>query len=147
MKSFGVKAIVACCVLSLVALTHTLDGSAAAQENAESPTPKMMPKKRAEKPKTATKKKPKARKKAGGRLPAYYGQIELSDEQREKIYGIQRGYREQIQELRKQLQALEAKQKEEINEVLTEEQKAKLTELVDNAKKKRSTPPKKKSGA
>ncbi|MBC8868325.1 MAG: hypothetical protein H8E44_02855 [Planctomycetes bacterium] len=137
MRCFGVKAIVACCVLSLVALTHTLGGSAAEQENAESPAPKTMGKKRAQKPKTAPKK-------AGGRLPRYYGQIGLSDEQRGKVYEVQRTYREQIEELRKQLKAIEAKQKEEISEVLTEEQKAKLAELIGEPKKKRSPPSKKK---
>ena len=143
MRCFGVKVVVACCVLSLVALTLTLGGSAAAQENAESPAPKKMGKKRTQKPK-ATPKKAKTPKKAGGRLPSFYGQIGLSDEQREKVYEVQRTYREQIQELRKQLKTLEAKQKDEINEVLTDEQKAKLAELVGEAKKKRSPPPKKK---
>ena len=139
MRCFGVKVVVACCVLSLVALTHTLGGSAAAQEDAESPAPKKMGKKRTQKPKAMPKK-------AGGRLPRYYGQIGLSDEQREKVYEIQRTYREQIDELRKQLKAIEAKQKEEISEVLTEEQKAKLAELIGEPKNKRSPPSKKKKG-
>lgn len=35
-------------------------------------------------------------KKAGGRLPANFGQIGLSDEQKEKIYAIQGTYSEQL---------------------------------------------------
>lgn len=144
MRRFVVRAVVGCCVLSLVALAHTHSGFANSQENADAP--KAAAKKTTMKPKRSPK-KAGTKKKAGGRLPAYYGQIGLTAEQREKIYGIQRTYREQIQELRKQLQTLEAKQKEEIDDVLTEEQKTKLADLIAEAKKKRSTTTKKKKSA
>jgi len=72
-----------------------------------------------------------------GRLPQYYGQIGLSDKQRKKIYSIQISYREQLQKLEQQLRDLRAKQGSEIDAVLTSEQKKKLSDLLEAARKKR----------
>ncbi|HID23407.1 MAG TPA: hypothetical protein EYP14_13555 [Planctomycetaceae bacterium] len=93
-----------------------------------------------EKPKT-TRRKPRRR------LPMYYGQIGLSREQREKIYEIQAKYRSQIEELMKQIGALRKKQKEEIEAVLTDEQKERLAKLQEEAQKRRAARKKKKSSS
>lgn len=77
-------------------------------------------------------------KKAGGRLPPYYGQIGLSTEQREKIYGVQSTYASQIEALQKQIASLEEKRDGEINAVLTADQKKQLDSLRAAAKEKTS---------
>ena len=94
---------------------------------------------------TVAEKTKAARKRPRGRLPMFYGQIGLSREQREKIYEIQAKYRSQIEELMKQLAALREKQKEEIEAVLTDEQKERLAKLQEEAKKRRAARRKKKS--
>lgn len=78
---------------------------------------------------------PKARKKPRGRLPIYFGQVGLSEEQRTKIYGIQAEYGKQLDDLRKQVAAIEAKRDGEVEAVLTDAQKKKLGELRVAAKK------------
>ena len=75
-------------------------------------------------------------KKTTGRLPPYYAQIGLSDAQRKQIYGVQGSYAEQIDELQKQIAALEEKRDAEIVAVLNPEQKKALDQLVAAAKKK-----------
>lgn len=60
------------------------------------------------------------------RLPRYYGQLGLSDAQREKIYGIQRRHAENITKLQKQLSDAKALRETETQQVLTPEQKQKL---------------------
>jgi len=77
-------------------------------------------------------------KKAGGRLPPYYGQVGLSTEQREKIYGVQATYASQIEALQKQIASLEEKRDGEINAVLTADQKKQLDSLRAAAKEKTS---------
>ncbi len=93
----------------------------------------------AKKPAAKPAEKPAAKKKTiRGRLPAYYGQIGLSKEQREKIYQIQANYRAKIEELEKQLAELRAKQQAEIDAVLTPDQKKRLEELRSRARSRRS---------
>jgi TolA-binding protein len=75
-------------------------------------------------------------KKSNGRLPPYYAQIGLSGAQRDKIYGVQGTYGEQIKELQKQIMSLEEKRDTEIQAVLTPEQKKTLDGLVAAAKKR-----------
>jgi Spy/CpxP family protein refolding chaperone len=70
-----------------------------------------------------------------GRLPQYYGQIGLSDKQRQQIYDVQANYKKQIDELQKQIDALKAKEDAEVVAVLTPEQKKNLDELLAAAKK------------
>lgn len=77
----------------------------------------------------------KVAKKPAGRLPAQYGKLGLSDEQRYEIYSVQANYRKQIDELQKQIDSLKTKQSSEIEAVLTADQKKKLDELLDAAKK------------
>jgi hypothetical protein len=81
-----------------------------------------------------------------GRLPAYFADV-VSGEQREKIYSIQAKYADQIKDLNEQLEALDKKQNDEIDAVLTAEQKAKIdaARAEAAAKKKKKSDDKKKS--
>ncbi len=95
-----------------------------------------------EKKPTAKKGKDKATKTAKGkarnRLPAQYGKLNLSGEQRDKIYAVQAKYRSEFAELQKQFRELRAKQDGEIQAVLSDNQKKELDELLSQAKKARS---------
>jgi hypothetical protein len=75
--------------------------------------------------------------KGAHRLPAGYGQISISDAQKEKIYGIQDKFAEKIAPLQKQLAALRADEAAECEAVLTDAQKKLLVEKRAEAKKKR----------
>ena len=75
-----------------------------------------------------------AAKKFRGRLPSGYGQLGITQKQRAEIYGIQERYHLQIEELETQLEALKAKQAEEIYSVLTPEQKVTLKTRQDKRK-------------
>jgi hypothetical protein len=86
--------------------------------------------------KAAEKKKEKAK----GRLPAYYADV-VSDEQKEKIYTIQEKYAKQLKDLNEQLLAVTKKQNDEIEAVLTAEQK----EQIDKARAEASAKKKKKA--
>ncbi|HBN75975.1 MAG TPA: hypothetical protein DD473_09175 [Planctomycetaceae bacterium] len=73
------------------------------------------------------------------RLPNYYGQIGLSDEQRTKIYGIQAEFRTKSEELIRQLEDMRTEETLEIQSVLTPEQRTELNDLVTAARKKRQS--------
>lgn len=88
------------------------------------------------KPKVAAKADKKEPKKARGRVPAYFAQVGLSGEQREKIYSLQADYNGKIDELQKQVAELESKRDAEVEAVLTDAQKKQLDELRAAAKKK-----------
>jgi Spy/CpxP family protein refolding chaperone len=77
-------------------------------------------------------------KKAVHRVPQYYGQLDLTDEQKTKIYSIQDSYKAQLEELRAKIDALEAKEDSEINAVLKPEQLKKLAEVKAAADKKKT---------
>jgi Spy/CpxP family protein refolding chaperone len=80
-----------------------------------------------------------ATKKNVNRLPANYGKLNLSDDQKTRIYAVQSTYDPKIDELMAQVDALKAKQKSEINAVLTPEQLKKLDEvLAENKSKKQA---------
>jgi hypothetical protein len=66
-----------------------------------------------------------ADKKGTRRLPAYYADV-VTEEQRKEIYDIQAKYAKQIQDLNDQLLALTKKQNDEVEAVLTKEQKEKV---------------------
>jgi hypothetical protein len=72
------------------------------------------------------------------RLPSYYGQIGLSDPQRQAIYRLQEAYSEQIDALEKQLETLKARRDQEIENVLTAAQKQRLGALTEAAAKRRA---------
>ena len=73
-----------------------------------------------------------------GRLPAYYADV-VTEEQREKIYTVQRKYADQLKKLQEQIEALEGQRDAEIEAVLTPEQKAKVAERAAAAAKARSS--------
>jgi len=81
-----------------------------------------------------------------GTLPAYFADV-VSEEQRGKIYAIQAKYADQIKELNEQLEAVRKKQSDEIDAVLTAEQKAKIDAAREEAaaKKKKKADDKKKA--
>ncbi len=116
------------CGLVLAVMLHRHDNIVTAQE--------------ADTKKTTAEKKEdvnQPRKKARGRLPNYFGKIGISTAQREKIYAIQSQYRMQMEELEKQIQALREMQVEDIQAVLTDDQKSLLGKLLDEAQKRRSS--------
>ncbi|MEM9701835.1 MAG: hypothetical protein AAF907_05270 [Planctomycetota bacterium] len=56
------------------------------------------------------------------RLPPGLGVLRMSDEQKERIYAVQAKYYKQIEKLRDEIAALEAKQEKEVIAVLTPSQ-------------------------
>lgn len=87
--------------------------------------------------KSSSKTPAKVEKKAAGRLPMYYGQV-VTKEQRDKIYSVQAKFTDQIVKLREQIESLEMEQKQEVEAVLTAEQRQQVAKLVEDAKSKRS---------
>lgn len=69
------------------------------------------------------------------RLPTYYNKLGLSDKQKKEIYLIQAKYTAKIDELQGQIMALRAKQKADVENVLTAGQKTRLKEIQAGAKK------------
>jgi hypothetical protein len=78
------------------------------------------------------------------RLPSYYADV-VSEEQRKQIYDIQAKYAKQLQDLNEQLLALVKKQNDEIEAVLTAEQREKVAaaQAAASAKKKKKAAQKK----
>jgi len=68
------------------------------------------------------------------RLPNYYGQIGISDRQRERIYGLQAEYNSEIEELQAQIDTLKAERDAEIESVLTDVQKRRLDVRKEEAR-------------
>lgn len=75
-------------------------------------------------------------KKAAGRLPANFAKLDLSDDQKAKIYSVQATYNAQIEELKAKLKSLQEKEDAEIEAVLKPEQLKALTDIRAAAKKK-----------
>lgn len=73
------------------------------------------------------------------RLPNFYGQVGLSDEQKDKVEGIQKKYEPQIADLRAKIKELQGKLDTEAKSVLTADQKKKLEELVALSKGNRDS--------
>jgi len=71
------------------------------------------------------------------RLPNNYGKLALNDEQREKVYAIQDEYGEKIEALYRQIEDLQAEQSLEMQSLLTEGQKLRLKELIEEARQER----------
>jgi hypothetical protein len=65
-----------------------------------------------------------------GYLPANYGKLGLSDEQKQKVYKIQADYKAKAESLERQLAALKTEQKSALEGVLTPAQKTKLKEIL-----------------
>lgn len=73
---------------------------------------------------------------SGDRLPANYAKIGLSEDQKKKIYEVQNKFEAQIDSLEKQIADLKAKQKAEVESVLTPEQHKALQTAIEDSKKK-----------
>ncbi len=75
------------------------------------------------------------------RLPSHFRQIGISEEQKSKVYKIQDNYRSQIDDLKKQLAALQEKEMSEMEGLLSTRQKSALSKLRNKKKttKKSST--------
>ncbi len=95
-------------------------------------------KKEADTAKPSAKAKKTAAKKSKGRLPNHYGKLNLSTEQRDKVYKIQAGYKSQIDALKKQLAELTKKRNSECEGVLTATQKSTLDKALKDAAAKRA---------
>jgi hypothetical protein len=78
----------------------------------------------------------KAVKKAKGRLPPYFSDI-VTEKQRKEIYDIQAKYVKQREDLEAQLEALRAKELEEVEGILDSEQKEELKKAREKAAAKR----------
>jgi hypothetical protein len=80
-------------------------------------------------PKEAKGKKAKPK----GRLPAYFSGV-VTDEQRQKVYAIQKDFAAKIDPLRRQVESLTKERDEKIWALLTPEQKQKIDALKKDAK-------------
>ncbi|MBC7856965.1 MAG: hypothetical protein IAF94_26345, partial [Pirellulaceae bacterium] len=61
----------------------------------------------------------------------------VTDEQRDQVYAIQAKYEKQLSDLQSQLDAVRAKQNEEIEALLSAEQKEKLAKVREEADAKK----------
>ena len=75
-------------------------------------------------------------KKAKGRLPPYYSAI-VTDQQRDVIYAIQAKYAQQLAVLQGQIEGLEKQRDQDIENVLSPQQKLLLTKALGDAAAKR----------
>lgn len=73
------------------------------------------------------------------RLPNYYGQLGLTEVQRQRIYALQLDYGKKIDELEVQLAALRAKRDQECQAVLTQAQKKRLAEILKEREQAKAT--------
>ncbi len=71
-----------------------------------------------------------------GPLPRMYGQLGMSDEQKEEAYDLMSKYDVQIDELKVEMKRLLAERNKELQTLLTEGQKLRLKELQAAARKK-----------
>lgn len=75
-------------------------------------------------------------KKGKGRLPAYYKDL-VSEEQRDQIYAVQAKYAKQLEDLQSQMDSLRSKLNDEIEALLSAEQKEKLAKVKAEAETKK----------
>lgn len=67
-----------------------------------------------------------------GQLPTYWKQLGLTDEQKAQVYGVQGKYRAQIAALERQIKALRAEQRKDLEKILTDAQKTRLKEIISS---------------
>ena len=72
-------------------------------------------------------------------LPAYYGKIGVTDEQREQLHAIQDRYHQQIDALQQQIRQLIRERDAEMEKLLTPGQKLRLQELRQEARERSRT--------
>ena len=70
-----------------------------------------------------------------GVLPPNWGKLELSTEQKQKIYKIEAETKQKVYDLQKQIDELKGKEKQDMLGVLTAEQKKKLKEILEEKSK------------
>jgi Spy/CpxP family protein refolding chaperone len=73
-----------------------------------------------------------------GRVPNGYGQIGLTRDQKERIYGIQAAYSERIKQVEAELEQLKAEQIVQIKNVLSDQQKSAIENYEARTKSRRS---------
>lgn len=74
------------------------------------------------------------------RLPAYYGQIKLKDEQVAEIYAIKDTFGKKIDDLEAEIAKLKEEQDEKVKDVLTRTQVTALNKLIAGADSKEKKP-------
>ena len=77
-----------------------------------------------------TKKEPTTKTKAKGQLPQNWGQLGLTDEQKQSVYRLQGKYNEEIDVLEAKIKELKSKMSEERSKILTAEQKKRLEQIL-----------------
>lgn len=65
-----------------------------------------------------------------GQLPANWGKLGLTDEQKQKVYKVQADFDQKMAALEKQLKDLKSQEKAEMEKVLSDAQKARLKEII-----------------
>lgn len=113
-----------------VFLAAAIAGSVGRSDDKEKPAEKPAAKSAKEAPRS------KGARESKPRLPRYYGKLNLSDSQREKIYGIQSKFETDIEKIEKQLAEMKNRQETECRKVLDADQKKQLADLVDAGKSK-----------
>ncbi len=76
------------------------------------------------------KKEPTTKTKAKGQLPQNWGQLGLTDEQKQSVYRLQGKHNEEIDTLEAKIKEIKAKISEERMKILTAEQKKRLEEIL-----------------
>jgi len=76
-----------------------------------------------------------------GRVPNGFGQIGLTRDQKERIYGIQAAYSERIKELEAELEQLKSEQVVQIKNVLTDAQKTAIENYEARMSSRRKAAP------
>jgi hypothetical protein len=66
-----------------------------------------------------------------GQLPPNWSKLGLTDTQRQDVYKIQSQFDAQVEALQAQIKELRAKEKGELDKVLTADQKKRLREILD----------------
>lgn len=66
---------------------------------------------------------------AARRLPRYFGKLDLVDDQREQIFRVQQHYQEEIERREIELAELRVKREDEVRQILSEQQRARLAEF------------------
>ena len=71
------------------------------------------------------------------RLPSHYGKLQLTNQQRERLYSIQGDYAQQFERLKQQMSDIRAKRDRDCQAVLTSGQKRDFKNYIGEARRKR----------
>ena len=75
-----------------------------------------------------------------GPLPTFFGKLGVGDDQREKMYALQNEYEKKLKPLRDEIKKLIAERDQKLEDMLTEGQKLRLSELKQEAKERSRKP-------